>query len=380
MTRIHHRLLAGCLAAAIALPLCACGAGSGGSAGADTATGPSAAVQQDVTTLRAPIAWTKPTALSKPIDLHGKTVWWVPFGDSVASIHAVGVAFAAAVKAAGGAVKVCDGKLNPVDIGQCLTSAGNQGAAAVATYFVDYSMAPNAFDALAAKGVPVLVAGSATVKANTPTLSFLDTTAMTAHIDESVALAGIASAGDAQPSAIAMMLDDSPTSLAGTKAMSTKFTAECPGCPIVNVDYTSANADKLASNAAAALMRNPRANIFLVPNDGMVPAIQQAIKTSGRNVKIVSALGDLDGLQMVKTGSESGDVGLAVTYMGWFTANELFQQLVGDPLSPTPLNVARYFDSSNVGSLELTPSAYNSGSWYGDDSYQAAFEKAWGLG
>lgn len=360
----------------------ACGAGAGQrgtEADAGNQPGQSTAVKSAVASLLSPVTWDKPTQLSKPIDLHGKTVWWVPIGDSVASIHAIGLAFTQAVEAAGGRVRMCDGKFSPVDIGQCLTSARNDGAAAVATYFVDYTMAPNAFDSVAAKGVPVLVAGSEADKANTPMLSFVDTSEMTTHIDESVAVAGVAAGGN-HPSAIAMMLDDSPTSLAGTKAMAKKFSAMCPGCPLATVDYTSANADKLTSNAAAAMLRNQNANVFLVPNDGMVPAIQQAIKTSGRtSVKIVSALGDLNGLQMVKSGAESGDVGLAVTYMGWFTANELFQQLVGDKLSPTPTNVARYFDSSNVGSLELTPTGYDTGSWYGDDSYRAAFKRAWGL-
>ena len=39
----------------------------------------------------------------------------------------------------------------------------------------------------------------------------------------------------------------------------------------------------------------------------------------------------------------------------------------------------RYFDSSNVGDLTLTPEAYLSNQWYGDDSYQAAYKSAWGL-
>lgn len=39
----------------------------------------------------------------------------------------------------------------------------------------------------------------------------------------------------------------------------------------------------------------------------------------------------------------------------------------------------RYFDSSNVGSLTLTPEAYLSDAWFGDSSYQAAYKTAWGI-
>jgi ribose transport system substrate-binding protein len=39
----------------------------------------------------------------------------------------------------------------------------------------------------------------------------------------------------------------------------------------------------------------------------------------------------------------------------------------------------RLFDSSNVGSLSLTPAAQASGEWYGGQGYIAMFEHLWGV-
>jgi hypothetical protein len=41
--------------------------------------------------------------------------------------------------------------------------------------------------------------------------------------------------------------------------------------------------------------------------------------------------------------------------------------------------VTRVFDSSNVGSLTLTPEKYMTNEWYGPDTYQDAFKTAWGV-
>jgi len=41
---------------------------------------------------------------------------------------------------------------------------------------------------------------------------------------------------------------------------------------------------------------------------------------------------------------------------------------------------SRLFDTANIGSIQVTSAAQDSGVWFGDDSYQASFEKLWGVG
>ena len=104
------------------------------------------------------------------------------------------------------------------------------------------------------------------------------------------------------------------------------------------------------------------------------------MKTAGKTIKIVSTGGDLANMQNVKAGAQAGDLGTPVIYTGWTYANALFQLLVGDTVAPNSTLVNRYFDQSNVAGLTLTPEAYLTNAWYGDDSYTAAFKTAWGLG
>lgn len=363
-------------AAATTLVLSGCGSSSTANAGASTQD--TAAAKAVVQKLEARVSWPKPTKLSKPVDLHGKTIWFVPISNGVPAIQAAGVAFTQAVEAAGGKVKLCDGQFNPSDMGNCLTSAANQRPAAVVTYFIDYSTIPNAFNSLTAKGIPVLVGAEPAAKPQTNLLGFWDNSSMTTGQNKTVA-AGALVAGGSSPNGIAMLLHDTPSTTSATEAMVSKWKQLCSGCAISTIDFTSANMDKLPSQISAELLKDPKANVILSPNDTFVPSITQALKIAGRtNVKVVSSSGDLPNLQMVKAGTQYADVGFSVAYAGWSLANGLFQLLDGDKVTNPDLPI-RYFDSTNIQSLSLTPAAYQSGAWYGDDSYIAAYKSAWGL-
>jgi hypothetical protein len=60
-------------------------------------------------------------------------------------------------------------------------------------------------------------------------------------------------------------------------------------------------------------------------------------------------------------------------------ADGLLRMFAGGLPNPTPPWVSRVFDSSNVGSLTLTPEKYMTNEWYGPDTYQDAFKTAWGV-
>ncbi|MCA0329001.1 MAG: substrate-binding domain-containing protein [Actinobacteria bacterium] len=394
MTTSLKRSLTAAGAAVVALVLAACGAGENtgttsssaapSASGSSSAASPAEAAAAIIDPLRSPITWPEPTALSKAVDVKGKTIWWVPIGDAVPVIHGFYEGFNQAVTAAGGTVKLCDGKFNPADIGNCLKQAGEQEADAVVTAFVDYAMLPAAFDALTAKNIPVMVAGVPPTgdKTQTENFAFFDPSAHVKRMYETTSAAGIFAVGDsATPNGLWLKLMDSSLTTGSSEAGIAAWKTLCPDCPLATVEYTTANADKIPSAVSAALVQNPDINVIMVPVDSFVPPVTQALKTAGKNdVKIVSTGGDLPNLQNVKAGTQAGDLGTPVIFTGWQYANGLFQLLVGDEVVPDKGLTNRFFDSSNIGELTLTPEAYLSNQWYGDDSYQAAFKSAWGLG
>jgi ribose transport system substrate-binding protein len=388
MTTSLKRSMTAAGVAVAALVLAACGAGessnsstSPSGSGSASGSSPTAAAAAIIDPLKAPITWPTPTKLGKAVDVKGKTIWWVPIGDAVPVIHGFYTGFKQAVEAAGGTVKLCDGKFNPADIGNCLKQAADQNADAVVTAFIDYAMLPTAFDALTAKNIPVLIAGEGPSGGKTASakLAFFDPSGHVNKMYETTAAAGIVNGGD-KPNGLFLQLKDSSLTTNASAAGVAKWKELCPDCPIVGVDYTTANADKLPSAVSAALVSNPNVNVIMVPVDSFVPPVSQALKTAGKtDVKVVSTGGDLPNMQNVKAGTQAGDLGTPVIYSGWQYANALFQLLVGDTVAPDDQLTNRYFDSSNVASLTLTPEAYLSNAWYGDDSYQAAFKTAWGV-
>ena len=386
MTTSVKRSLTVASAAIAALVLAACGAGEGSNSsaspsGSSSASSPAAAAAAIIDPLKAQITWPEPAKLSKAVDVKGKTIWWVPIGDAVPVIHGFYEGFNQAVTAAGGTVKLCDGKFNPADIGACLKSAADQNADAVVTAFVDYAMLPAAFDALTAKNIPVLIAGEAPSggKTASATLAFFDPSAHVKKMYETTSAAGIVSAGD-KPNGLWLKLQDSSLTKDASDAGVAAWKALCPGCALATVDFTTPNADKLPSAVSAALVQNPDVNVIMVPVDSFVPPVTQALKTAGKaDVKVVSTGGDLPNMQNVKAGTQAGDLGTPVIYTGWQYANALFQLLVGDQVVADANLTNRFFDSSNISGLTLTPEAYLSNQWYGDDSYQAAYKTAWGI-
>jgi len=386
MTTSLKRSMTAAGVAVAALVLAACGSGESSTtstspSGSASGTTPAAAAAAIIDPLKAQITWPTPTKLGKAVDVKGKTIWWIPIGDAVPVIHGFYSGFQQAVEAAGGTVKLCDGKFNPADIGNCLKQAADQKADAVVTAFIDYAMLPTAFDALTAKGIPVLVGGEAPSggKTSSAQLAFFDPSGRVKKMYETTSAAGIVNGGD-KPNGLWLKLQDSSLTKDASDAGVAAWKVLCADCALATLDYTTANADKLPSAVSAALVSNPNVNVIMVPVDSYVPAVSQALKTAGKtDVKVVSTGGDLPNMQNVKAGTQAGDLGTPVIYTGWTYANALFQQLVGDTVAPQDGLANRYFDSSNVGSLTLTPEAYLSNAWYGDDSYVAAFKTAWGV-
>jgi ribose transport system substrate-binding protein len=154
----------------------------------------------------------------------------------------------------------------------------------------------------------------------------------------------------------------------------------CSGCKFTEVDYNTAAISKLPSQVSAALISNPDTTYVVCETDLCAPNAVSGIKTAGytNKVKLTSANGNLDSLQRIKAGDvQFSDAGVSSTYFGWQFADGILRMLSGSAPVST-VTVVRVFDNSNVGSLTLTPAAYQTNDWYGSDAYEQTFLSAWG--
>ncbi len=393
MSRLLHTIrrrsvLAVTVMASGALALGACGAGE---TKTDTTTNTSASAQsadgvvkakEEIKALEAAPAWPDVPKLPAAVDVKGKTFTYVALGDQIPVIHGLGVGVQEALKAAGAEVKICDGKFNPTAVADCLKAAGDEGVDGVISAFIDYQMAAPAFDALAAKGVKVVLGGVApsggrTADAN---LAFYDNTPRVFALYDAMSKAAVALNGDKTNVLWVKLMDSTTTTGASDEGVKT-FKAVCPTCGVATTEFTTANLDKLASSVSAALVSNPNTNTIVIPVDSFVaPAMQgiQAAKMAGK-VQIVSSSSDLAGLQRVKDGQQAADLGTPVLYEGWKFANAMMQLQAGAPVAKGTEFVTRNFTKDSVAGLTLDDKAYLSDDWFGGGAYKDKFLVAWGV-
>lgn len=384
---LRRAVVAVAAATAASLVLSACGSSSSDSSSDDEAAGGSAsakAAQAAVAEFSKPTtAYPEVSAVAGVDKLAGKTVWWVPISASVPILAAIQKPMEAALATAGMKLKVCDGKFVPTAIAACLSQAADQDAAGVVTGYVDYALVPTAFDQLVSAGVPVLLAGATPneQKPASATLAYLDTLPALAKTQEAV-LAAITADSDAKAKILYAAIDDSPQLKAGAVAAKTWIEKNCPSCEFEQLHYTSAKIKDLGSQISAKLLAEPGTNYVMCEADLCVEPALAGIQTAGlRNkVKLGSANADLSALQRIKAGDALfADAGSSNTYLGWSFTDGILRMLGGSQPDVAPTQVVRLFTADNVKDLDLTAQGHDSIDWYGDDSFQATFTKAWNV-
>jgi ribose transport system substrate-binding protein len=393
-SRFNARILSAVTAAAAAMALTACGTSDGGAAvspsGSDVSTsGASSGMTLDQ--MKADLASYTGLATSYPevapvadaASLKGKTVWWVPFGPAVGA--SFGPAITQALGKLGISLKTCDGKFLPTAVAACLESAASQGADAVITGYVDYKAIPTAYESLASKGIPVLLAGATnnSGKPQSATFAFIDTTAALKRYVQSQ-LEGAIVDGDGKANILWVGLADSAQLGAITDYAQSFVTENCPDCSFEKITTNSASLNKLASQVGAALTQNPDTDHVVVQADPAVPAVIQAVQTVGSSSIKVTGGG---GLPDVMTSLQSGqgplmaDSGLSLAYEGWAFSHALVQMMTGTAPADQAETIYRYFTPENVKDLSITPAAFTSMDWYADSAaVEATFTSAWGIG
>jgi ribose transport system substrate-binding protein len=387
----HRRRRAVALGSVIAslalLGACAQNDGPGTAAGG-TAEDSNAGVEQaksHMDELAGPLtaaSYPKEPALSNPVDMTGKKVLIVALGDNIPVIHGGAVGAGEALKALGATSEICDGKFTPTVVADCLHRAVDRRYDAVVTTFIDYAMAGAAFDEVEKAGIPVLLGGVAAPPDKKPsaTLAFYDNTPRVNLLYQAMAEAAIATVGE-DTNALWLRLTDSTTTTNASDAGIDRFEKLCPSCGLASTDFATANIDKMPGAVSAALLQHPDTNVLVVPVDSFVPPAMQGVQSAGLadKVKVVSSSSDLAGLQRVKAGEQSLDIGTSVIYEGWKLVNALEQLLAGDEVQKGDTMVSRVFTPDNVGDLTLDEASYFTTSWFGDDSFKDAFLTAWGV-
>lgn len=315
--------------------------------------------------------------------LRGKTIWYIPLGQAVPLIAAVGSGMQGAFQAAGVNYHVCDGGLVPTSQASCLSQAVTQHAAAVVTGYVDYNTVGTAIDNVVSQGIPVLVGGEPVPngKTNSSRLAFADTLDLV-NIQQKLNLEQVIVDSSGKAKILFLGITDSPETAAGA-AYAKSFVAQaCPGCTFNEVDYATASLNKVPSLVSAALIRRPDTTYVANENDSASQFTLQGIQSAGFSgkAKLAAAGASLDSLQRIRSAQvESVDTGFSKVVLGWEFADSVFHMLLGQIPPTSRVNVVRTFTEGNVKSLTLTPAAYATNSWYGSGAFEQKFATAWGV-
>lgn len=320
-----------------------------------------------------------PAPVSHPVNLRGKTIWYVPIGN-IGVLQTMGTAMAQGLAKLGATVHVCDGKFEPTTIAGCMQTAATQNASAVVTNYVDYQSIPSAYHSLAAKGIPVLVSGETPPSGVKPTkdLAFLNANGVGVT---TFRLMGDAVIADSNGSAnvVVITLNDSPSTTLYSHAAVSEIKQHCPKCTVNTVPTLTADQSKLGSQVSAALGSNPDAGYLVLPQDPMYQFALTGLQSTAfsSKIKIVTSAGSPYGLEQVKAGKITYDIGQGAQYSGWGIADGVIRLLSGDTVLPDNIGAERVFSSANVGGLNLTAANYATSAWYGGTEWQKDFVNAW---
>jgi ribose transport system substrate-binding protein len=321
--------------------------------------------------------------LTKVANLRGKTVWYVPITNAVDSLAGMGSTMSAALSHVGASVHVCDGGGLPTAVASCLTSAAQQGAAAVVTSYVDYNMAPTAFQALVAAKIPVIVGSESPPPgvAASKYLQFTYGTAQTDLFNQMIAFDTIVQS-NGHANVLVIRLTDSPSTTAASNLEVSAFKTYCPACQVTVIDAQTPALGQLPSAVAAALTAHPDINYVTVPTDAYLPPVQGAIGTANltSKIRLVSADGGVAGMQDVRSGALTADIGGPVEWIGWEYANAVVRIMSGARVYPSGIGPTLIFTSKNIGGKVLDHAHYLTLSWYGmsQQAFELPYLKAWG--
>jgi ribose transport system substrate-binding protein len=311
----------------------------------------------------------------------GRTVYYVPLDAHIPGFVITAQTMKAALAKAGLKFQECDGQGTPSAIASCVTQAAGAHAAGIILDAIPYGMVQNALDGAKAKGVPIIIADQYAP-------------AGTANTDQVAYVPGVVN----QPSQIAWWLiaaskgtanaiigeeADSPSSIAYVQNALPIFRHYCPGCKIAVKQITATQTtSQLQAAVSANIQGDPGVQYYYTEFEDSLQPTLAGIQQSGKSstVGLAVAGGSVNGLGLLK-GNQGVKAVVAVDqpYAGWALTDEILRMMTksGPAAETFP---SRLFTAQNIGSIQVTPAAQGSGTWFGSSSYQSAFAKLWGAG
>ena len=161
------------------------------------------------------------------------------------------------------------------------------------------------------------------------------------------------------------------------------FKQDCPDCHIVVKPITASMSDQqITASVTSNVQTDPTAQYYYTEFEDSLQDTVSGIQAAGKasSVGIAVAGGSVNGLGLLKSGQlVKAVVAVDQPYAGWALTDEVLRMMTkSGPVTET--FPSRLFDATNIGSVQVTAAAQDSGAWFGDDSYQASFAKLWGVG
>ena len=310
--------------------------------------------------------------------LKGKTVYYIPLIQFIPGFVVTAATMKTALAKVGVNLQVCNGNGVPSAVASCVQQAVGAGAAGIVTDAIPYGMAENALNAAKAKGVPIIITDQIPPSgtANTDAVTYVP-----GVVDQPSQIAWwmIANSGG-KANAILAQESDSPSSIAYVQSSLPIYKQYCSGCTVTVKDITASSNSQLASDTSSNLLTNPNATYYYTEfEDSLDPTVQGIQQSNRTNISLSVAGGTVDGLGRLKGNSMvKAVVAVDQAYAGWALSDEILR-LATKAAPATETFPSRLFTAQNIGTIQVTPAAQASGAWFGDSSYQAAFEKLWGV-
>jgi ribose transport system substrate-binding protein len=390
MTHRWKRWLAPGAAVTAAVVLAACGSSSGSSsasapagssaAAAGGSSGGLAKAQQMVSQLEATTAsYPVPAgSISGVSSLKGKTVYYIPLVQFIPGFVVTAATMKAALAKAGVNLQVCNGNAQPTAIASCVGQATGASAAGIILDSVPFGMAENALNAAKAKGIPIIIADQYPPSGteNTDAVTYVP-----GVVDQPSQIAWWMIANSSgKANAIIAEEADSPSSIQYVTSSLSVYKQYCPSCTVTVKQITASTNALIASATSSNLLSNPSATYYYTEfEDSLQPTVQGIQQSSKTGIQLSVAGGSVDGLGLLAGNSVvKAVVTVDQAYAGWALSDEILRMATkAAPVDET--FPSRLFTKQNIGTVQVTAAAQASGAWFGNTSYQAAFEKLWGV-
>lgn len=314
--------------------------------------------------------------------LRGRTVYWIPI-TSVAPVFTIeSNAAKEAFASLGIKLQVCDGQATPDVVARCVSQAIAGKAGGIIATSIPPEFARQAFgDAVAAK-IPTLFVNTA--DATTPAEWGRTAAALPNNWKDQAYLNNELIVGDSGGKGNVLLVgvtDSSATTDTYKNGMQADLAKKCPGCTVTTVTTSSTQIAQLTSLVSSALVKDPRIGYVFVQFDSFAAPVIQALRQQNKqkSVKLLTLLGQLDGLNRLASGQQFADTGYSVAALGYNEADVLLRMMLHrDPAVAGHVTPIKTFTAANIHQLALTQEGWQSGHWETDGDFRALYRKLWG--